>query len=74
MEVHFTPEQEAQLSQATAHLGKNAEQLVKDAAIRLLEEDIAFRNAVRKGIEQADRGEFIEEEEMDVRVKRMFEP
>jgi hypothetical protein len=28
---------------------------------------------VRKGIEQADRGEFIEEEEMDARVARMFQ-
>lgn len=74
MEVHFTPEQEAQLSQAAAHLGEDAEQLVKDAAIPVLEEDIAFRAAVRKGIEQADRGEVIEEDEMDVHVKRMFEP
>ena len=73
MEVHFTPEQEAKLSQVAAHVGKKAEQLVKDAAMRLLEEDAAFRAAVRKGIEQADRGEFIDEEEMDARVKRMFE-
>jgi hypothetical protein len=54
--------------------GRTPKQLVIDAAIRLLEEDFAVRAAVRKGIEQADRGEFIEEEEMDARVKRMFEP
>jgi len=36
---------------------------VKDAALRLLEDDIRFRAGVRKGIEQADRGEFVEEEE-----------
>jgi len=30
--------------------------LVKDAALRLLEEDTRFRAGVRKGIEQADRG------------------
>ena len=74
MEVHFTPEQEAQLSQIATHAGKGAEQLVKDAAMRLLEEDARFRAAVRKGIEQADRGEFVEEEEMDARVERMFQP
>jgi len=47
---------------------------VKDAALRLLEDDARFRAGVRKGIEQADRGQFIEEEEMDARVKRMFQP
>jgi hypothetical protein len=36
--------------------------------------DSDFRAAVEKGIGQADRGEFIEEEEMDERVKRMLRP
>jgi len=31
-----------------------------------------FRAAVRKGLEQAERGEFIEEEEMDARVKKLL--
>jgi len=70
MEVHFTPEEEARLSEIATHAGKDAEQLVKDA-LRVLEEDARFRAAVRKGIEQADRGEFIEEDEMDVRIERM---
>jgi predicted transcriptional regulator len=74
MEVRFTPEQEAQLSEMATQAGKDAEQLVKDAALRLLEDDARFRAAVRKGIEQADRGEFVEEEEMDARIERMFQP
>jgi predicted transcriptional regulator len=74
MEVRFTPEQEAQLSQIAIQAGKDTEQLVKDAALYLLEEDARFRAAVRKGLEQADRGQFIEEEEMDARIARMFEP
>jgi hypothetical protein len=37
VEVHFTPEQEAQLSEIATHKGKPAEQLVKDAALRLLQ-------------------------------------
>jgi predicted transcriptional regulator len=69
MEVHFTPEQEAQI--ATKE-GTDAERLVKDAALRLLEEDARFRAAVRKGIAQADRGEFVEEEEMDARLEQML--
>ena len=73
MEVRFTPEQEAQLSEMATQAGKDAEQLVKDAALRLVEDDALFRAAVRKGIEQADRGEFVEEEEMDARIERMFQ-
>ena len=73
MEVHFTPDQEAQLSQIAISAGKAAEQLVRDAALHLLEEDDRFRAAVRKGIGEADRGEFIEEEEMDARVERLLQ-
>ena len=72
MEVHFTPEQEAQLSQIASHAGTDTERLVKDAALRLLEQDARFRAAVQKGIAQADREEFIEEEEMDARIERML--
>jgi len=72
MEVHFTPEQEAQLSQIASHAGTDAEHLVKDGAMRLLERDRNFRVAVQKGIEQADRGEFIEEEEMEARIEQML--
>jgi hypothetical protein len=45
---------------------------VKDAALRLLEQDARFRVAVREGIAQADREEFIKEEEMDARIERML--
>jgi predicted transcriptional regulator len=72
MEVHFTPEQEAQLSQIASHAGTDTERLIKDGVVRLLEQDARFRAAVRKGIAEADRGEFIEEEEMDARIERML--
>ena len=74
MEVQFTPEEEARLARIASQEGVNPTELVKSAALRLLEDDTRFRAGVRKGIEQADRGEFIEEEEMDARVKRMFQP
>jgi hypothetical protein len=50
MEVHFTPEQEARLSQIASWSGTDPECLVKDAVLRLLEEDARFREAVREGI------------------------
>jgi len=74
MEVQFTPEEEARLARIATQEGVDPAELVKDAALRLLEDDARFRAGVQKGIEQADRGKFIEEEEMDARVKRMFQP
>ena len=72
MEVNFTPEQEAQLADIASKSGTDPEHLVKDAALRLLEEDARFRAAVREGIAQADRGQFIEQEEMDARFEQML--
>ena len=72
MEVPFTAEQEAQLARMATKSGMDTPHLVKDAALRLLEEDARFRAAVREGIAQAERAEFIEEEEMDARFEQML--
>jgi predicted transcriptional regulator len=72
MEVHFTPEQEAQLAQIAAGAGTDPEALVKQATMRLLAEEARFRAAVLEGKAYADRGEFIEEEEMDARFEEML--
>lgn len=72
MEIHFTPEEEALLSKIASHVGTDPEQIVKNAALRLLEEDARFLAAVEKGMAEAERGELIDEEEMDARVQRML--
>ena len=72
MELQFAPEQEARLTKLAMLAGTDANGLVKDAAMRLLEEDNCFRAAVREGIAQADRGEFIEEQEMDARFEQLI--
>lgn len=72
MQIHLNPDQEARLSRIATYAGRNAEELMMDAALRLLEEDSSFRAAVRKGMEQADRGEFVSEEEMNSRLRRML--
>ena len=73
MEVHFTPEQEAQLSQIAHHNGTDPEHVVMNATLRLLEENARFRAGVQKGLDAAKRGDFIEEEDMDARIARMLE-
>jgi predicted transcriptional regulator len=69
MEVHFTPEQLQRLTQIAAHSGIDAEHLVKNAALRLVEEDARYRAAVREGIAQADCDELIDDEEVRVWIE-----
>ena len=71
MEVHFTPEQEAQILEAARAIGTDAERLVVRAALQFAD-DANFRAAVLEAKAFADRGEFIEEDEMDVRFEEML--
>lgn len=72
MEVHLTPEQQAQLVQIAIKAGTNPERLATNVVARYLHEEARFLAAVEKGIRAAERGEFIEEEEMDARLEAMF--
>jgi predicted transcriptional regulator len=64
MELHFTPEQEAQLSQIASRAGKDAEAWVKDVALRAVEETARFRAAVREGLAEADREELLDDDQV----------
>jgi predicted transcriptional regulator len=72
MEVHFTPEQQAQLAQMAAKAGTVPERFVTHVVARYLSEEAGFLAAVEKGLAAAARGDFIEEEEMDARLEAMF--
>lgn len=72
MELHFTPEQQAQLAQIATRAGTVPERLVTDVVVRYLDEEARFLAAVEKGIAAAERGDFIEEEEMNARLEAMF--
>ena len=72
MEVHLTPEQQAQLAQIATKAGTAPERLVTNVVARYLDEEAHFLAAVEKGIAAAERGEFIGEEEMDARLEGMF--
>jgi predicted transcriptional regulator len=74
MEVHLTPEQESQLEQIAIQAGIDPQRLAKDVLVRYLDDEERFLAAVEKGIAAAQRGEFIEEDEMDARIERMFKP
>jgi len=72
MEVHFTPDVETRLQQLAVANGKDAEQLVRDTVARMLENQARFIAGVQRGIEQADRGKFIEHKDVINRIERLF--
>jgi predicted transcriptional regulator len=73
MEVHFTPDIEAQLGQLAVADGKDAEQLVKDTVARMLENQARFIAGAQRGIAQADRGELVEHQDALDRIDRLFQ-
>ncbi len=72
MEVHFSPDVETRLQQVASANGKDAEQLVKDTVARMLENQARFIAGVQTGIEQSDRGEFVEHKDVLDRIDRLF--
>jgi predicted transcriptional regulator len=74
VEVHFTPEQETQLAKIASSAGTDPEALVKRAALRLLEDDARFIEAVLHGEAALERGDCLTHEHMGDRLKRFLQP
>jgi len=72
MEVHFTPDTEAQLQQFAASEGKEPAQVVEETVTRMLERRAQFLDGVERGIAAADRGELVEHVEVVKRFDRLF--
>jgi predicted transcriptional regulator len=68
----FRPIIETQLQQVASANGKDAEQLVMDTVARMLESQAGFIAGVQRGIQQADRGEFVEHKDVLQRIDRLF--
>jgi predicted transcriptional regulator len=72
MEIHLTAEQEGLLSQVAMHEGKPVGELLAEYAARVLRDRDRFLAEVNEGLAAAERGDFLEEEEMDARVRTML--
>jgi predicted transcriptional regulator len=74
MEVRLQPEKEAQLAQIAAQRGLNPDELVQQVLSRYLEDDKHFVEAVNIGLAAAERGEFVEHEEVGKQLKQILRP
>ena len=74
MEVHFTPEQEARLAQSAARQGRNPDELVRQVVARYFDEESRFVDAVRRGEEAFESGEYLTHEQVGQRLERFLQP
>ena len=72
MEVNFNSDLEAKLFRLAADQGRDPQGLVQEAVERLVDYDAWFIREVEKGLAAADRGEFIEHEEMARLMDRRY--
>jgi predicted transcriptional regulator len=74
MEVHFTPEQEARLAQSAAQQGRNPDELVRQVVARYVDEGSRFVDAVRRGEQALERGEYLTQSQVGERLERFLQP
>jgi predicted transcriptional regulator len=72
MEIPLSPETESCLKRLAEDAGRDADQFAAELLQRFAQQDSAFRAAVQRGIEDADRGDLIDEDAMDARVASWF--
>ena len=72
MEVELTPDLEAKLTRLAAEQCRDTKALVVEAVERFVNYDEWFIREVEKGLAAADRGEFIEHEEIGKMIDRRY--
>jgi len=74
MEVHVTGELEAKLTHSAARQGRNPDDLVQDVLTRYFEEEIRFIDAVKRGEDALQCGEYLTHEQVAQRLQRFLQP
>jgi hypothetical protein len=68
MEVHFPPQLEAKLTHSAPHQGRNPDELVQVVVSR------SFEEAVTRGEEALQWGEYLTHEQAGQRLQRLQQP
>ncbi len=72
MEIHFTPEVAAKLTNSAAQKGRNPDELVQDVLAQYLDEESRFIEAVNRGEEALQRGSYLTHEQVGQRLDRFL--
>jgi predicted transcriptional regulator len=72
MEVHLNRELQARVDRAAKENNRGRQEYIEQLVERYVDHDVWFREQVKKGLDQLDRGEFLTHEEMGARIEQMF--
>jgi predicted transcriptional regulator len=72
MEVHFSPELEAKLTHSAAQQGRPPDELVQDVVSRFFDEETRLVEAVKRGEDALQRGEYLTHEQVGERLARFL--
>jgi len=72
MEVTFSPDTQAKLNRGAAENEGGQAEYVQQLVENYVDHDLWFREKVKQGLDQLDRGEFFNSEEMASRIEKMF--
>jgi predicted transcriptional regulator len=74
MEVHFTPELEAKLKQSATQRGRNPDEFVQEVVAQYFHEESRFIEAVNRGEQALDRGDYLTHQQVAQRLERLLTP
>ena len=72
MEIQLTPDLQAKLARLAAERGSDTQSLVREALKRFVDHDEWLLREIDKGIAAADRGEFVEHEDIGKLINRRY--
>jgi len=72
MEVRLSPGLQAKLDRLALDRGSDTESLVVDAVERMVDYDEWFVREVEKGLDAADRGDFVEHADVEERINSRY--
>lgn len=74
MEVPLSPEQESELSLLASRQGRDPNTLAQEVLGLYLRQEARFVEAVKRGIAAAERGDFVEHDQVLARIDRLMQP
>jgi predicted transcriptional regulator len=74
MEVHFESDLEARLAERAAQQGRKPDEFVQDVVARYLDEEDRFAEAVKRGEDALERGDYLTHEQVGERLRRFLHP
>jgi predicted transcriptional regulator len=74
MEVHFNSNLEARLTQRATRQGRKPDEFVQDVVARYLDDEDRFVEAVKRGEDALERGEYLTHEQVGERLRRFLQP